>query len=221
MRYTFVVLCITLFSLPVISQNKSDLGVTLGTSFYFGDVNPSAVFYSPGLNAGITYRYNINPRHVLKFEINYVSLSARDIDFSDPYQQIRRHSFSSQLYDLAPQFEFNFLPLKFNERKVSFSPFVSTGLGAALILSSANQKSIEFVYPFAFGIRLTVGRKWSTGIQWNFRKTFNDLNIDGVVNPVPVSSFLINNDWYHFAGVFVTYKIFDFGIPCPAYESKF
>ena len=72
--------------------------------------------------------------------------------------------------------------------------------------------------------RVTIGKKWSTGVQWSFRKTFNDINIDGVNNsPLPPSmnSQLINNDWYSFAGLFITYKIFDFGITCPAYESKF
>jgi hypothetical protein len=210
--------------LPVLSQNKSDLGVSLGTSYYMGDINPSGLFYSPKFNAGIVYRYNFNPRYVFKGELNYVSLSGRDADFPDPFQKLRNMSFNTVLYDISPQFEFNFLPLKFSERKLSFSPFVSTGLALALILNSSNKKAAEFVFPFALGVRMTVGKKWSTGVQWSFRKTFSDINIDGVDNyPLPESmkSTFFNNDWYFFAGVFLTYKIFDFGIPCPAYESKF
>jgi len=223
MKNICFLLC-SLFCLPVFTQNKSDLGISLGTAYYMGDINPSTLFYSPKINAGIVYRYNFNTRYVFKSELNYVALSANDKDFSDPYQQARNASFSSELYDISTQFEFNFLPLIFKERKISLSPFVSTGLAAALILNSSSKKSFEFVYPFALGIRVTLGKKWSTGVQWSFRKTFNDTNIDGVDNsPLPPSmnSSLINNDWYSFAGLFLTYKIFDFGIPCPAYESKF
>jgi hypothetical protein len=223
MKNIFILICI-FFCLPVFAQNKSDLGVSVGTSYYMGDINPSRLFYSPKFNAGIIYRYNLNTRYVLKGELNYVALSGNDKDFSDPYQQSRNATFNSELYDITTQFEFNFLPLVFNERKMSFSPFVSTGLAAALTLNSSSKKTFEFVFPFALGVRVTVGKKWSTGLQWSFRKTFNDTNIDGIDNsPLPPSmkSYLINNDWYSFAGIFLTYKIFDFGIPCPAYESKF
>jgi hypothetical protein len=223
MRHIFFVLCF-IFCLPVISQDKSDLGISIGTSYYLGDINPSTLFYSPKFNAGIVYRYNLNPRYVLKCEFNYISLSGYDADFSDPYQVFRNRSFSSELYDISPQFEFNFLPLKFNERKIAFSPFVSTGMAVALILTSQNRKTVEFTYPFALGLRVAIGKKWSTGVQWCFRKTFNDLNIDGFENeslPQSMRSSLFNNDWYYYTSVFLTYKIFDFGIPCPAYENKF
>ncbi len=220
-NYFLIIFCA--ISLPIVSQEKSDVGASLGASYYMGDINPTKIFYSPQFSAGAVYRYNLNPRYVLKGELTYVELSGRDADFSDPYQQARNASFSAELYDIAAQFEFNFLPLKFDERKLSFSPFISTGLAAAIILSSNDKKTFNFVYPIALGFRMTIGKKWSTGIQWSFRKTFNDTNIDGIANPIPSlqKSSFINNDWYSFAGLFLTYKIFDFGIPCPAYENKF
>jgi hypothetical protein len=30
--------------------------------------------------------------------------------------------------------------------------------------------------------------------------------------------FFHNKDWYSIVGVFITYKIFDWGLDCPAYE---
>jgi hypothetical protein len=214
-------------TLTVISQTKSDFGLITGISYYMGDINPKIPFYSPNVSAGATYRYNMNTRYVIKGELNYCILSASDKDFSDPYQQQRGASFSTKLYDFALQFEFNFLPIKFVERKVYFSPFVSTGLGASFVMNSASyNKTIGFVLPAAIGLRFSLGRKWSTGFQWNFRNTFNDkLDAgvkypDGVVNPIAVgySSTINNNDWYMFASFFLTYKVFDFGDQCPAYE---
>ncbi len=222
MRRLFVILC-TLISLPVFSQNKSDLGVLIGGAFYLGNLNPAFIFYSPQVNAGITYRYNMNQRYVLKGEFNYMVLTANNPNYSDPNKNILwvNSSFKSELYDFAFQFEFNFLPLKFNERKMSFSPFVSTGIATSLNLES-NKKSYYLDLPFAVGIRATIGKKWSTGIQWNFRDSFSQ-KLDGIPDPTPPpsNSSLNNNDWYSFAGFFITYKVFDFGMPCPAYEKKF
>lgn len=225
MKKFFFLLFITNFE-PIFSQNKSDLGINSGVSCYMGDLNASAMFYSPKLSAGITYRYNLNIRYVIKAELNYITLYGNSADLNQPYPNYPppNNTFNAELYDISLQFEFNFLPLKFNERKMSFSPFVSTGLATAMILNSKNTKSLNVVLPGSLGIRLTIGKKWSTGAQWSFRKMFNDMNLDNVNNyPMPNSmqSTFFNNDWYFFSGVFLTYKIFDFGIPCPAYETKF
>lgn len=220
MKKIIIVLNI-LISLPVFPQSNSDLGCSIGAAYYMGDINPKTPFYSPQFNADINYRYNINSRYVLKAEANYLVLSARDADFSDPYQKIRNASFQSKLYDFSGQFEFNFLTFKFVERKIYFSPFVSSGAAVAIILNSSYTKTINFVFPMAVGLKLSLGKKWSTGLEWDYRYTFND-NLDGVVNPVPSNykSLFNNNDWYSYAAVFITYKVFDFPKECPAYENN-
>ena len=210
-------------------QSKSDIGVLGGGTYYMGDINPSTPFYSPGYNFGVNYRYNINSRYVLKGEMNYLTLSANDANFTDSYQRARGMSFASKIIDYAAQFEFNFLPIKFVERKVFFSPFVSAGLGVAQVLNatglssigsigSSTPKTINFVVPFSLGARISLGEKWSVGFEWNMRKTFTD-NLDGVQNMIAPSmrSIFNNNDWYYFYGLFFTYKIFEFPGECPAY----
>jgi hypothetical protein len=205
---------------PTYSQSKIDMGLAIGGSYYNGDINPAQVFYSPGINLGITSRYNINMRHVIKFEADYVRLSARDADFSDDYQRQRNASFATPAFDFALQFEFNFLPLKFKSQKSTFSPFVSSGI-AMDIASKSENKSLMFSLPFALGARFSVGKYWSTGIQWNFRKLFND-KIDGVENEVPnnLKSSFHNNDWFSFANIFLTYKLFTTKQECPAYKKE-
>ena len=77
----------------------------------------------------------------------------------------------------------------------------------------------------AVGIKLSLGKKWSTGLEWDYRYTFND-TLDGVPgplnNPVPSNSksLFFNNDWYSYAGLFITYKVFDFPKECPAYDNN-
>ncbi len=210
----------TLFNYSCMAQSKADLGLAIGAGYYMGDINPNRIFYSPGIDLGITYRYNINQRHVFKFEANYVRVSARDIDFNDDYQQFRNASFATPVFDFAAQFEFNFLPIKFAERKMNFTPFISTGMAADVATRSA-VKAIMVSWPFAFGARTTIGKFWSIGIQWNYRKLFNDL-IDGQENQVPNSmkSIIHNNDWISFANIFVTYKLFTTKQECPAYKKE-
>lgn len=222
MKKTLIILAL-LSGISAYSQRKSDVGINFGASYYMGDLNPSIPFYSPQISGGINYRYNFNPRYVLKVEGNYLRLSANDADFSDLYQRVRNRSFSMKLYDFSSQFEFNFLPLKFAERKVSFSPFASAGIGGALALGSNYLNTFNYIFPFAIGGRVTLGKNWSVGLQWNFRKTFNDKLDNGVENLIEPSmrSIFNNNDWYSFAGLFVTYKIFDFKGECAAYQENF
>jgi hypothetical protein len=212
----FLTLTTTLFS-----QNKSDIGLLFGTSYYQGDMNPTTRFYSPSFAAGINYRYNINSHFVIKSELNYLRLSASDADFTNDVFQanLRRGTFQSNVYDLSGQCEFNFLPLKFRKQKISFSPYVSSGLAGAIVLMSTIDAIPKFVLPFDIGVRISVWRKWSIGAQWSFRKTFTDDKFDGVVNPFnsEMTSLFNNNDWYSFAGIFLTYKIFDVDGSCPAY----
>ena len=105
---------------------------------------------------------------------------------------------------------------------MSFSPFISSGLAGALVMGSSYSKTFSLALPFSLGARASIGRKWSVGISWNFRKLFND-KLDGVENSFPASmgSPINNNDWYSHAGLFVTYKVFDFGNNCPAYQENF
>jgi len=203
-----------IFPTLLYSQRKSDLGLCLGTAYYMGDVNPILPFSSPGINLGVVYRYNFNIRYVLKLEANYMKLGANDANFTDYFQLARNLSFNFPAYDFASQFEFNFLPLKFVARKFGLSPFISSGIAYKLM-----QNNNAFVFPFALGVRSTIGENWSIGMQWNCRKTFND-KLDGVENLVDenLKSAIHNNDWYFFANVFITYKIFNSNDNCPAYE---
>ncbi|HEY9124257.1 MAG TPA: DUF6089 family protein, partial [Bacteroidales bacterium] len=218
---------IVLFMLPVMvfSQQGADLGICIGGASYWGDINYITPFYSPGINLGITYRYNFNPRQALKIEANYMRLSANDASFDDIYQKSRNNSFALPLYDGAIQYEFNFMPIKFIAQKYYLSPFVSSGIAGAFVMSQSNLKTINFVFPFAFGVRTSIGKNWSLGVQWNFRKLFND-NLDNTENLVDkknvnLHTFVNNNDWYNFANIFVTYKIFNSIEECPAYKKEF
>jgi hypothetical protein len=203
------------------AQKKSEMGFFAGSSYYLGDINPSRQFYSLIPSFGGLYRYSINPREVLRANVFYGSVKANDIDFSNLYQQNRKASFSASFIDASLLFEFNFLPVVFQPRKINLSPYTFVGIGYEIILSSSNNTGSHFAVPFGAGIKYVVNEKITVGTEWSFRKTFVD-RIDGVINPgeQKYQSAINNKDWYSFAGFFITFRLFDKTGNCAVYQKK-
>jgi len=220
-------LSILLFSLfivtsNVIAQRKKEAGFFLGTSYYLGDINSTRQFYAPSPSLGVLFKYYLNDRHCLRFHGFYGQFRANDLDFPNEFQQqIRKQSFSAALLDADAIYEFNFLPFKYSDRKVVFSPFLFGGIGYEFVLRAGNNIGNHMTIPFGTGIKYLASRKVTIGIEWSFRKTFQD-NIDNVENPGTASdkSIISNKDWYSFAGFFITFRLFDNSGNCPVYPQK-
>jgi hypothetical protein len=204
----------------VCAQRNANFGLIGGVSYYMGDVNPSRHFYNPSYALGVIYRININPRYAVRGNVYYTTLSGSDLDFplllhpDRPYEPV---TFSTTLLDMNLQGEFNFLPFTPNIGKFNYTPYVSTGLGFTMALSTDAGATHHLTFPLGIGAKLNISKKISTGIEWSFRKAFTD-NIDGQENPTGVQSLIHNNDWYSYLGVFITYKFFNYATDCPAYQ---
>ena len=134
---------------------------------------------------------------------------------------------------MATQLEINFFEYDhpFKKEETLFSPYISLGLGYTLYSKyrpneNSNSENPQFILSLPVGI----GVKWKPldwahfGMEWSFRKTFVD-DLDtmgyGEINPSDPYGFgeyslWHNNDWYSFAGVFVTIDLFHRRIPCRA-----
>ncbi len=204
------------------AQRKSDIGIFAGVSYYMGDINTNRQFYAPSIAIGPIYRYNFNPRTAVRLSGIYHQLRGNDQDFSDPYQLARGASFSGSYIDLAAMYEFNFMPYQTANRKTKYTLYVAGGPGYNIVLSSNTSTGINprshFTIPFSLGFKFNAGKRLSAGVEWSPRKTYND-RIDGVQNiGTENQHYLVGNkDWYNFAGVFFTYKIFN-RVECPTYE---
>jgi hypothetical protein len=207
-----------LIPLTLFSQRKTDIGVFAGTSYYMGDLNPSRFFYSPGFAIGPIYRYNFNLRNSMRLSGFYHTLHASDLDFKDTFQVQRNSSFQASFVDAAAMYEFNFTPYKTTHRKFNHTFYLSVGLGYHLVITSNTTSNSHVTIPFGMGYKVNVTKKMAAGAELSVRKTFND-NIDGVENIAlhGKKHLFGNNDWYTFAGIFITYKIFNFREDCPAY----
>jgi hypothetical protein len=221
-EFTFKILILSVLVLipsVIFAQRKSDIGFFGGTSFYMGDINTSRYFYSPGVVFGPIYRYNFEPRNSIRLHAFFYTLHADDRDFSDPTNTLRDASFSGNFVDAAAIYEFNFVPYKTTHRKYNRTFYLSGGIGYNFEISSDVPSGNYFTIPFGLGYKLNVTKKLAAGVELSIRKTFTDL-IDGVENIYIEGDKRLfgNNDWYTFAGFFITYKIFNFREDCPAYD---
>lgn len=217
--WIFFLLCLFI---SASGQRNSDYGIFAGVSYYMGDINPGRLMYSPLPAGGILYRYNFHPRQALRGNIFYGRLMGDDRDFTNDFQTTRDSSFSGSVGEFAVQFEFNFLPYTTQGRLWDFTPYFAAGAGVAKInsLTSAGIRTntIQPVIPFSIGFKVNIYKNMGLEAEYGFRKTFYD-NFDGLNDPVAQEDrgVIHNNDWYSFAGIVLTWKIYNKLAGCPAY----
>jgi opacity protein-like surface antigen len=216
-----LLLLIAFFQL-VVAQSKTEIGVHLGASYYQGDINKSKVLYSPSMSYGVIVKYNLSKHLSARVEGIYGTIKGSDSDFNLSENIQRGASFSANLIDFSAVIEFNFMPytssgyIKKNDER--FTPFVFVGVGASIMLSSGGFEN-PVTIPFGLGIKYNIFERLTLGLEWSYRKTFND-QIDGVINIQDDNNTPVihNDDWYSFCGFFLTYKITRDKIKCPTYQ---
>jgi hypothetical protein len=185
-----------------------------------GDLNPSKHFYKPGKAIGPIFRYNFEPRNSIRVSVIYNNLKANTINYGDPYVESLKSEFDATFLDMAAIYEFNYIPYKTANRKLKQSLYLSGGLAYNLRIGSGIGESKSHIsIPFGIGYKFNVTKKLSAGAEVSVRKTFSDNAIDGTLNIAGENFNLVgNNDWYTFAGIFISYKIFSYREDCPAYD---
>ncbi len=230
MNKLLIILLLAGFAHLAHSQRDVNFGAFLGTSYYMGDINPNRHFYRPNPSLGLIYRINLNKHYSIRASGYYSYLSGSDIDFGSRINSDRYFEpveFNTSIIDGTLQFEFNYLPFVPNLGNWEYTTYVAGGIGYSIIISSRVRTNLDADYlrnpiphltiPFGIGFKFNVSRRVSAGFEWSFRKTFTD-RIDFLQNPTGDISLIHNNDWYSFAGLFITYKFFKFAQDCPAYD---
>jgi len=210
-------LLLFVLSLSAAGQRRADYGVYGGVTSYLGDINPNLLFYRPQPAGGLFYRYNLNPRQSIRANILLGGLKANDLDFRNNFQQTRALSFSSTLAELAAQFEFNFLPYSTQGKRLNYTPYIAAGAGVSFI--NTGSVSYQPVIPFSLGFKLNIYKNLGIEAEYGFRKTFYD-KFDGLKDNIDPNheAWLHNNDWYSFAGISFTWKIYNKLVGCPAFK---
>jgi hypothetical protein len=219
MRILF--LAILFFIITSLSaQQKFEFGVIGGTSYYMGDLNHDILFANPGMSIGGKINYSITRRYQLDFDLTYGEFSGAGYKYLyEGAYEIVPHSFSAQMLDIGLLIEFDFLPFdNTTKKKDNYTFFVLGGLGYSFPMGGTYTGNPHFNLPFGIGFKVCPVKRLSAGVEWKYKKTWND-NVDGVESRenTVYKATIQNNDWYSYAGIFVVYRLFYREGDCPAY----
>lgn len=180
-------------------RSKSEIGLTAGTMYYIGDLNPAKHFANSQFAFGSIYRYFINSRLVFRAQFSYGNLKANDANSNDDFQKNRNLSFKTNIYELAGGIEINYMKYQTGHQDYRITPYlyVEAGLfrmnpkteyngnmielqaigteGQGTVLSDRGfYKKIQFCVPIGLGLKVSLSKMISLSLEYGFRKTFTD-----------------------------------------------
>ncbi len=226
--YIALVLFMMFCRTNVRAQSKLEGGPFLGVSYYNGDLNPQRQFYNIHPAFGGLLRYVFNDRIAAKSTLTLGDLSGsypqKNILYPTTTSGGSSYFFRRTVADLSGQIEINFFSYDhaFRKAQTTFTPYLSGGLATTLYRRYQEDGGNRSEKPhFILSLPVGIGVKWKPtdwmrfGAEWTFRKTFVD-DLDklgsGAVDPADPFNFnessgTHNNDWYSFAGVYVTFTL--------------
>lgn len=174
-------------------QTDFEIGVSGGTSWYNGDINPYSHFGRDYMRRafGISLRRNLNQRFALRWQFNYGEVGANDLLSNTSFRRNRNLNFYSPIIEFSNTIEFNFLTWDALIDKYRFSPYTFIGLGAfyfnpttevensifelqPIATEGRSYSRINIAMPFGIGIKLAVTDRILLGAEWGLRRTFTD-----------------------------------------------
>ncbi len=179
--------------------SRSELGFLAGGSYYIGDLNRYNPFKGMGPNLGLLYRYNVNPRLALRFNIGYLRVSGNDAWSKDPATVNRNLSFRNDLFELGGGVEFHYVSFQLGSKKNRATGY----LLAQLALFHMNPKTqyegewielrplqtegqthdfgargmyskFQVAIPLGIGFKFALGDRATFNIEYAIRATFTD-----------------------------------------------
>ncbi|GJM29335.1 MAG: hypothetical protein DHS20C17_19700 [Cyclobacteriaceae bacterium] len=199
-----------------------EIGGGLGTMYATGDVTRGMELGELGLAGQLFIRYNLSNVVSVRGTGLIGGISGDDeTNPIDPFAEKRDFSFFRTNYEASAVIEYNFLDYKERNSIINFSPyfFIGGGLSATSNKNSEEDyRRIQPVIPFGVGVKYRLTKQWNLEFEFGARKTFYDGldKLSGVPNPnklQPRYGNELDNDWYYFAGISVSYTFYS--IPCP------
>ena len=188
-------------------EYRFEVGGAIGMSGYLGDTNNANLLKKPGYVAGGLFRYIINSRMALKANLLTAKISGNSANLANTYPDAQTYAFSSQLYDLGAQFEFNFLNYGIGSKYLKLkriSPYLTLGVGATLATGDGDAFTLNV--PMGVGVKYKLGERLNIGLEFTMRKAFSD-KLDGLKDLNGITSgFAKNTDWYSFTMISITYE---------------
>lgn len=202
-----------LFSTYTAEAQYNEMGIMLGVANYKGELSRhlfNTDFLHPAV--GFFYRHNRDRRWSWKLEFNYGRISGDDSKAGTPFEVDRNLSFYSDIFEISPQIEFNFLPFETGRSDYPFTPYLFSGLSVFHFNPKAKigdnvydlqplgtegqgsngtkkYKRLQFAIPIGGGVKISAG-KIGIGIEVGARRTYTDY-LDDVSTIYPEMNTLL------------------------------
>jgi hypothetical protein len=234
-RISLLLLFIIFLAIGVSAQRSSEIGLSVGGSYYVGELNPATPFVNTKPALGIFYRRNLNSR--LALQVHALRGSLAGDGKSAVYAQDSNLNFKTNVTEFAAQFEVNFFDFSIGSQRDKISPYIFGGVGVFLFkptgVINGNRQNLrplhtegqggasglkeysltQLCFPFGLGVKYSLGPSLGLGMEWGMRKTTTDYIDDiSTVFPSGPNAGLQrgnskNNDWYSFAMISISYKL--------------
>ncbi len=180
----FLLLCGTTMT----AQKGVELGAWLGFTHYYGDLQTELAISDLGLAGGLNFRYNLDNRIAVKTSLNLGRVSGSDEDSQNTFERRRNLSFTSDVWDLTTQIEFNFLSYIHGSEDEYFTPYLLAGLSAFSYapktvlddqtfnlrdFGTEGQPIGEEYGRFSLAPTIGLGLKWDINTDWSFNVEFS------------------------------------------------
>lgn len=191
-----------LFAQRQFNESK-ELGVTVGSSYYLGDLNPYVHLGGRlHVGAGGFFRYNINPRISARLHVSQGTVEAWDVDSPDAWRQNRNLHFRNTISEYAGLVELNYRNFRFGNAKNRFSAYLVSGIAVFSHMPEAQldgnwyalqplgtegqgttwgdarglkpYRTAGVAVPFGCGAKLNLTESLAFSVEWGVRKTWSD-----------------------------------------------
>ncbi|MGY0407380.1 MAG: type IX secretion system protein PorG [Polaribacter sp.] len=218
MRNHIIVIVFLSFSSVLLGQ-MYEIGVSLGSTNYVGDVGRTNYIYPNKFAGAIFLKYNLNPRMALRGTYSYLPIKADDRNADTYFRQDRNFNFTNTIHELAVGLEYNFYEYDLSSEDKNWTPYILIELAGFRyktiieepqpgVYKYGNESS--YAIPFGVGFKSKLYGALAFSIETKIRYTFKD-DLDYTTDKIPSLDYGgTGNDWYMFTGVSFIYT---FGRP--------
>jgi len=221
--FLFVFLCCSQFLMAQhteLSENKGEVGLLVGRSFYQGDIAPDAPFFNWSYGAFV--KKQLNNFVGIRVNLEMQKFESYDILSQDSYSLLRNASFASNTIEGSVMTEFNFLNFITGSRNRKFTPYLSFGVGYLYRMdtllnqntndvsapASPNKVPLNLTFPLNLGFKFNVYRRFNILGEATYRYTsMDDLDFlsSSINTPLGYQGSASGNDRFFSAKLGISY----------------
>lgn len=187
--------------LPLLAHTQSlrkdaEIGLMLGAMNYIGDLNSQSMLGKVNPAASAIFRYDFHSRWAVQFGIAYGNVEGGNPDDIE----LRNLSFRSHVIEGSLTVQFNFVPYQNGAYAQRFTPYMFAGIGVfgfnpkamyngswyelqplctegqglAQFPDRKPYSLVQLCVPFGLGLKCRIGKYFTVGAEYGFRKTWTD-----------------------------------------------